>query len=76
MRSRASYTEMPFMIESGRARYTYSNEQGTSFGSRRALLRVQVALEVDEHGPPGSTSRTTSKPPFSSTSDSDATIHS
>ena len=76
MRSRASYTEMPFMIESGRARYTYSKEHGTSFGSFAHCFVCRLPSRSMNTASPGSTSRTTSNPPFSSTRDSEATIHS
>ena len=49
MRMRARYTEMLSMIESGRAKYTYSKMQGVWRAVGHALLGVQAARLVDEH---------------------------
>ena len=76
MRSRASYTEIPFITESGRARYTYSKAHGTRVVSRAHWRECSVPDSSMNTASPGSISRTISYPPASSTRDSEATTHS
>ena len=77
MRMRALCTEMLSMIESGRAKYTYSKMHGVWRAVADALLRVQAPVLVDDTPPrPAPTSRTSSKPSMSSATLSEASMHS
>ena len=50
------------MIESGRAKYTYSKMHGVCCAAAHALLRVEAPLLVDEYRFARATSRTSLKP--------------
>ena len=76
MRMRALCTEMFSIIESGRAKYTYSKMHGAC-ASAGAHMRVCSSPRAVITTPsPGSTSRRRSKPSTSSATDSDATMYS
>ena len=71
IRTRALWTTVPAMRESGRARYTYSNTQPLgSAGAKREVRRPSASMAMTS---PGSTSRTTLAPRMSSAEVSEAT---
>ncbi len=76
MRMRALCTEMFSIIESGRAKYTYSKMQGAcSCGCAHCCANSSPRAVITMPSP-GSTSRNRSKPRMSSATDSEATMYS
>ena len=76
MRMRALCTEMSSIIESGRAKYTYSKMHGANGCGSAHCLVCSSPRAVTTTASPGATSRTRSKPRMSSATDSDATAYS
>ena len=76
MRMRALCTEISSIIESGRAKYTYSKMQGALACSGAHCWANSSPRAVTTMPSPGRTSRTRSKPRMSSATDSEATMYS
>ncbi len=76
MRMRALCTETLSIIESGRAKYTYSKMQGVCWVVVAQTSANSSPRSVITTASPGATSRTRSKPSTSSATDSEATMYS
>jgi hypothetical protein len=76
MRMRALCTDTSSIIESGRAKYTYSKMQGVCSAGSAACWVNSSPRAVTTIASPGATSRTRAKPRMSSATDSEATAYS
>ena len=76
MRMRALCTETSSIIESGRAKYTYSKMHGVLGAGSATTRACSWPSAVITTASPGSTSRSRTKPRMSSATDSDATAYS
>jgi hypothetical protein len=76
MRMRARYTEMLSMIESGRAKYTYSKMQGVWRTVATHCCECMRPCSSMNTASPGATSRTSSNESMSSATLSEASMYS